>query len=175
VAGQEQSLPGGPIASQEAIKEVGENGGGPFNANSAHPFENPNPITNVLQIWALLAIPFALCFTYGKMAGNIRQGWVIFATMFVLWLGMLLIVMPLETRGNPHLTAAGATQSVTADQAGGNMEGKETRFGPAASGLFAASTTSTSTGAVNSMHDSYTPLGGAVPLVNIMYGEVSPG
>ena len=175
VSGQEQSFPGGPIASQEAIKEIGENGGGPFNANSAHPFENPNPITNILEIWALLAIPFALCFTYGKMAGNLRQGWVIFATMFVLWLGMVLIVMPLEARGSPPLTAAGATQSVTADQAGGNMEGKEVRFGPAASGLFAASTTSTSTGAVNSMHDSYTPLGGAVPLVNIMFGEISPG
>jgi K+-transporting ATPase ATPase A chain len=175
VTGQTQSFPGGPIAGQEAIKEIGENGGGPFNANSAHPFENPNGITNILEIWALLAIPFAFCFTYGRMAGNLRQGWVIFATMFVLWLGMVLIVMPLEARGSPSLTAAGATQSVSAGQAGGNMEGKEVRFGPAASGLFAASTTSTSTGSVNSMHDSYTPLGGAVPMVNIMYGEISPG
>jgi K+-transporting ATPase ATPase A chain len=175
VTGQSQSLPGGPIASQESIKEIGENGGGPFNANSAHPFENPNPITNVLEVWALLAIPFGLCFTYGKLAGNIRQGWVIFATMFVLWVGMVAIVMPLEARGNPNLTAAGANQSVTADQSGGNMEGKEVRFGPAGSGLFAASTTSTSTGSINSQHDSYTPLGGAVPLVNIMFGEISPG
>ena len=175
VAGQQQTIPGGPIASQEAIKEIGENGGGPFNANSAHPFENPNPITNIFQIWALLAIPFALTYTFGKMAKDQKQGWVVFATMFVLWLGMTLIVMPLEARGSPKLTAAGATQSVTADQSGGNMEGKETRFGPAASGLFASSTTGTSTGSVNSMHDSYTPLGGAVPLVNIMYGEVSPG
>ena len=175
VAGQQQTIPGGPIASQEAIKEIGENGGGPFNANSAHPFENPNPITNIFEIWALLAIPFALTYTFGKMANDQKQGWVVFATMFVLWLGMTLIVMPLEARGSPKLTAAGATQSVTVDQAGGNMEGKETRFGPAASGLFASSTTGTSTGSVNSMHDSYTPLGGAVPLVNIMYGEVSPG
>jgi K+-transporting ATPase ATPase A chain len=175
VAGQQQTIPGGPIASQESIKQIGENGGGPFNANSAHPFENPNPITNVLQIWTLLAIPFALTYTFGKMAKDHKQGWVVFATMFVLWLGMTMIVMPLEARGNPKLTAAGATQSVTADQSGGNMEGKETRFGPAASGLFASSTTGTSTGAVNSAHDSYTPLGGAVPLVNIMYGEVSPG
>jgi K+-transporting ATPase ATPase A chain len=175
VAGQEQTIPGGPIASQEAIKEIGENGGGPYNANSAHPFENPNPITNIFEIWALLAIPFALTYTFGKLANDQKQGWVVFATMFVLWLGMTLIVMPLEARGSPQLTAAGATQSVTADQSGGNMEGKETRFGPAASGLFASSTTGTSTGSVNSMHDSYTPLGGAVPLVNIMYGEVSPG
>jgi K+-transporting ATPase ATPase A chain len=175
VAGQEQVIPGGPIASQESIKEIGENGGGPFNANSAHPFENPNPITNIFQIWALLAIPFALTYTFGKMAKDQKQGWVVFATMFVLWLGMTLIVMPLEARGNIKLTQAGATQSQTVDQAGGNMEGKETRFGPLASGLYASSTTGTSTGAVNSAHDSYTPLGGAVPLVNMMYGEVSPG
>ena len=175
VAGQQQTTPGGPIASQEAIKEIGENGGGPFNENSAHPFENPNPLTNVFQIWTLLAIPFALAYTFGKMAGDVKQGWVVFATMFVLWLGMTLIVMPLEARGSPKLAAAGANQSQTVDQAGGNMEGKEVRFGPLGSGLFASSTTGTSTGAVNSAHDSYTPLGGAVPLVNMMYGEVSPG
>ena len=175
VTGQEQTIPGGPIASQEAIKEIGENGGGPFNANSAHPFENPNPITNVLEIWMLLAIPFALTYTFGKMAGDQKQGWVVFATMAVLWLGMTLIIMPLEARGSPKLTAAGATQSLTADQSGGNMEGKETRFGPVACGLFASSTTGTSTGAINCQHDSLTPLGGAVPLVNMMYGEVSPG
>jgi K+-transporting ATPase ATPase A chain len=175
VVGQQQTIPGGPIASQEAIKEIGENGGGPFNANSSHPFENPNPITNIFEIWALLTIPFALTYTFGKLANDHRQGWVVFATMFVLWIGMALVVMPLEARGSPNLTAAGATQSVTADQAGGNMEGKEARFGPAASGLFASATTGTSTGSVNSQHDSYTPLGGAVPLVNIMYGEVSPG
>ena len=175
VTGQEQTIPGGPIASQESIKEIGENGGGPFNANSSHPFENPNPITNALEIWMLLAIPFALTYTFGKMAGDQKQGSVVFATMFVLWLGMTLIIMPLEARGSPHLTAAGATQSVTTDQSGGNMEGKEVRFGPAGCGLFASSTTGTSTGSINCQHDSLTPLGGAVPLVNIMYGEISPG
>jgi K+-transporting ATPase ATPase A chain len=175
VTGQEQTIPGGPIASQEAIKDIGENGGGPFNANSSHPYENPNGITNVLEIWALLAIPFALTYTFGKMAKDQKQGWVVFATMMVLWMGMTLIVMPIEARGNPNFTAAGANQSTTADQSGGNMEGKDTRFGPAECGLFASSTTGTSTGSINCQHDSLLPLGGAVPLVNIMYGEVSPG
>jgi potassium-transporting ATPase potassium-binding subunit len=175
VAGQEQKLPGGPIASQEAIKEIGENGGGPYNANSSHPFENPNPITNILQIWTLLAIPFALTWTFGKMAGDVKQGIAVLSAMFVLWLAAALIVMPLEAKGNNKFDRAGVTQTVSATQAGGNMEGKETRFGPAASGLFAVSTTGTSTGSVDSMHDSYTPAGGAVPLVNIMFGEVDPG
>ena len=175
VVGAESSVPGGPVASQEAIKEIGENGGGFYNANSAHPFENPNAITNVLEIWALLAIPFALTFTYGKLAGDQRQGWVVLATMFALWCIMTAIVIPLETKGNPKLTAAGATATATANDPGGNMEGKEARFGSAACGLFASSTTGTSTGSVNCAHDSLTPLGGAVPLVNIMYGEVSPG
>ncbi len=175
VAGQQQTIPGGPIASQEAIKEIGENGGGPFNANSSHPFENPNPITNVFEIWALLALPFGLTYTFGKLANDQRQGWVVFATMFTLWLAMTLVIMPLEARGNPSFAKAGVTQSATADQSGGNMEGKEARFGTAACGLFASSTTGTSTGSVNCQHDSLTPLAGAVPLVNIMYGEVSPG
>ncbi|HEX2384472.1 MAG TPA: potassium-transporting ATPase subunit KdpA [Acidimicrobiales bacterium] len=175
VTGQEQTIPGGPIASQEAIKEIGENGGGPFNANSAHPYENPNGITNVFEIWALLAIPFGLTYTFGKMAKDQKQGWVVFATMFILWAGMTLIVMPIETRGNPKFTAAGASQTAAVDQPGGNMEGKEARFGPAACGLFASSTTGTSTGAIDCQHDSLLPLGGAVPLVNMMYGEVSPG
>ncbi|HYL51681.1 MAG TPA: potassium-transporting ATPase subunit KdpA [Acidimicrobiia bacterium] len=175
VAGQQQKLPGGPIASQEAIKEIGENGGGPYNANSSHPFENPNPITNILQIWTLLAIPFALTWTFGKMAGDVKQGIAVFSAMFVLWLAAAVIVMPLEAKGNNKFDNAGVTQTVSATQAGGNMEGKESRFGPAASGLFAASTTGTSTGSVNSQHDSYTPGGGAVPLVNIMFGEVDPG
>ncbi|HEY2812421.1 MAG TPA: potassium-transporting ATPase subunit KdpA [Acidimicrobiales bacterium] len=175
VTGQQQTIPGGPIASQEAIKEIGENGGGPFNANSAHPYENPNPITNVFEIWALLAIPFGLTYTFGKMAKDQKQGWVVFATMFVIWAGMTVIIMPLEARGNPSLSTAGATQATTVDQSGGNMEGKEVRFGTAACGLFASSTTGTSTGAIDCQHDSLTPLGGAVPLVNIMYGEVSPG
>ncbi len=175
VAGQEQKLPGGPIASQEAIKEIGENGGGPLNANSSHPFENPNPITDVLEIWMLLAIPFALTWTFGKMAGDVKQGLAVLGAMFVLWLAAAVIVMPFEAKGNNKFDLAGVTQTVSATQAGGNMEGKEARFGPAASGLFAASTTGTSTGSVNSQHDSYTPAGGAVPLVNIMFGEVSPG
>jgi K+-transporting ATPase ATPase A chain len=175
VAGQTQSIPGGPVASQEAIKEGGQNGGGFFGVNSAHPFEDPNAITTMLQIWLILAIPFALTFTFGKLARDQKQGWVVFATMFALWLAMLLIVSPLEARGNPHLTAAGANQKVTATQAGGNMEGKELRFGNATCGYYAASTTSTSDGAVNCMHDSLTPLGGGTTLVNMMYGEVSPG
>jgi K+-transporting ATPase ATPase A chain len=176
VAGQTQTIPGGPLASQEAIKEGGQNGGGYFpSANSTHPFENPNGITNLIELWLILAIPFALTFTFGKMARDQKQGWVVFAAMFVLWLGMLLIVTPLEARGNPKLSAAGANQQTTAVQAGGTMEGKETRFGPVSCGYFAASTTSTSDGAVNCQHDSLTPLGGGTALVNMMYGEVSPG
>ncbi|HLY84755.1 MAG TPA: potassium-transporting ATPase subunit KdpA [Acidimicrobiales bacterium] len=175
VAGQTQTIPGGPVASQEAIKEGGQNGGGFFGANSTHPFENPNGITNLIELWLILAIPFALTFTFGKMARDQKQGWVVFAAMFVLWLGMLLIVTPLEARGSPKLAAAGANQQTTALQAGGNMEGKETRFGPVSCGYFAASTTSTSDGAVNCQHDSLTPLGGGTALVNMMYGEVSPG
>ena len=175
VTSAQQVLPGGPVASQEAIKEVGTNGGGFFNANSAHPFENPNPVTNLLEIWALLAIPFALTFTFGKLAGDTRQGWAVFAAMFVLWLAAVMVATTFETRGNPKLTAAGASQQATAQQAGGNMEGKEVRFGAAASGVFAASTTGTSAGAVDAMHDSFTPLGGTAPLVNMMLGEVDPG
>jgi K+-transporting ATPase ATPase A chain len=175
VAGQTQTIPGGPVASQEAIKEGGQNGGGFFGANSAHPFEDPNAITTMFEISLMLAIPFALTFTFGKMARDQKQGWVVFATMFALWLGMLLIVSPLEAGGNPHLTAAGANQNVTAVQSGGNMEGKETRFGAATCGYFAASTTSTSDGAINCQHDSLTPLGGGTAMVNMMYGEVSPG
>ena len=175
VAGQAQIIPGGPVASQEAIKEGGQNGGGFFGANSAHPFENPNGITNLLQLWLILAIPFAFTYAFGKMARDQKQGWVVFSTMFVLWLVMLLIVAPLEARGNPKLTTGGADQRVTALQAGGNMEGKETRFGAVTCGYYAASTTSTSDGAINCQHDSLTPLGGGTALVNMMYGEVSPG
>jgi K+-transporting ATPase ATPase A chain len=175
VAGQTQTIPGGPVASQEAIKEGGQNGGGFFGTNSIHPFENPNGITNLVEIWLMLAIPFAFAYTFGKMARNQKEGWVVFATMFVLWLGMLLVVTPLEARGSPKLTIGGADQQTTALQAGGNMEGKDTRFGPVNCGYFAASTTSTSDGAVNCQHDSLTPLGGGTALVNMMYGEISPG
>jgi potassium-transporting ATPase potassium-binding subunit len=175
VAGATQSIPGGPIASQEAIKDLGQNGGGPYNANAAHPFENPNPATNLLILWSILAIPFALTFTFGRMAKDQKQGWVVFAAMFALWIGGALIAMPLEARGNPKLAAVGAAQQATATQPGGNMEGKEVRFGAVGCGLFADTTTGTSTGSINCQHDSMTPLGGAVPLVNMMLGEVSPG
>ncbi len=175
VEGDEQAITGGPIASQEVIKEFGQNGGGPYNANSAHPFENPNPITNMFQLWLILSVPFAFPWMYGILTKDKRQGFVVLGAMTALWLAAALVVMPMEAGGNSKLTALGANDDVTAAQSGGNMEGKETRFGPAASGLFASSTTGTSTGAVNSMHDSYTPIGGAVPLVNMMLGEVSPG
>jgi K+-transporting ATPase ATPase A chain len=175
VEGQSQQIPGGPVASQEAIKELGTNGGGFYNANSAHPFENPNPLTNILEIWALLAIPFALTFTFGKLAKDQKQGWAVFAAMFLLWIVPVLFAMHMETQGTPAQVAAGASSAVTSTQPGGNMEGKETRFGPEACGLFAGSTTGTSTGAVNCSHDSMTPLGGAVPLMEMMFGEVSPG
>jgi len=175
VAGQTQTIPGGPVASQEAIKEGGQNGGGFYGTNSAHPFENPNGFTNFIEIWLILAIPFAFPFAFGKMARDPKQGWVVFATMFGLWLVMLLIVTPLEARGNPKITLAGASQTATSTQPGGNMEGKESRFGPVSCGYFAASTTSTSDGAVNCQHDSLTPLGGGVALVNMMFGEISPG
>jgi K+-transporting ATPase ATPase A chain len=175
VAGQTQTLPGGPIASQEAIKEIGENGGGPYNANSAHPFENPNPITNILQIWLLLAIPFAFPWMFGKLAGSLKQGLAVLSAMLALWLVVSVFAMVFEANGNSKLNNEGVTQTATSTQAGGNMEGKETRFGPATSGLFASSTTGTSTGAIDAQHDSFTPLGGAASLVNIMLGEVDPG
>jgi K+-transporting ATPase ATPase A chain len=175
VEGTGQSIPGGPVASQESIKELGTNGGGFYNANSAHPFENPNPFSNLMQLWAILMIPFALTFTFGKMARDRRQGWAVFAAMFALWLAPVLLAMAMEVRGNPEMARAGVDQSVTATSPGGNMEGKETRFGPETCGLFAGTTTGTSTGAVNCAHDSMTPLGGSVPLVEMMFGEVSPG
>jgi K+-transporting ATPase ATPase A chain len=175
VAGQTQTIPGGPLASQEAIKEGGQNGGGFFGTNSMHPFENPTPFANTVQLWLMLAIPFSFTYAFGRMVRDQKQGWVVFATMFAMWLGMLLIVTPLEARGNPALSAAGADQRTTSLQSGGNMEGKDTRFGPISCGYYAASTTSTSDGAVNCAHDSLTPLGGGVTLVNMMYGEVSPG
>jgi K+-transporting ATPase ATPase A chain len=175
VAGQTQTIPGGPVASQEAIKEGGQNGGGFFGSNSSHPFENPNGVTNLIELWLILAIPFAFPFAFGKMARDQKQGWVVFATMFGLWLVMLLVLTPLEARGNPKLALGGVSQAATSTQPGGNMEGKESRFGPVSCGYFAASTTSTSDGAINCQHDSLTPLGGGVALVNMMFGEISPG
>jgi K+-transporting ATPase ATPase A chain len=173
--GGTQVIPGGPVASQEAIKELGTNGGGFYNANSAHPFENPNGFTNLLQMVLLLMIPFALTYTFGTFARNRRQGWAVFAAMFVLWAGSAALAVGFEVAGNPLLDDLGVTQDQTSTQSGGNLEGKEVRFGPVASGVFAASTTGTSTGAVIASHDSFTPGGGAVPLVNMMLGEVSPG
>ena len=173
--GAAQVIPGGPVASQEAIKELGTNGGGFYNANSAHPFENPNGVTNLLQMVLILIIPFALTYTFGTLAKNRRQGWAVFTAMFVLWAGSAVLAMTFETGGNALLDDRGVTQEATSSQSGGNLEGKEVRFGAAASGLYAASTTGTSTGAVISSHDSFTPGGGAVPLVNMMLGEVSPG
>ncbi len=175
VEGTSQSIPGGPIASQEAIKNAGQNGGGPYNANSSHPFENPNPITNMLTLWLILAIPFAFPWMFGKMAGSVRQGIVVLAVMFAFWFAGAAIAMHFETSGSVKLNALGVNQAATATQPGGNFEGKETRFGSAGCGLFADTTTGTSTGSVNCAHDSMTPIGGAVPLVNIMLGEVTPG
>jgi len=178
VGGATQNLPGGPVASQEAIKELGTNGGGFYNANSAHPYENPDPITNFLEMLALLVIPFALTATYGRLVGSRRQGWAVFAAMAVIWAGMVGTAIAAEQAGNPIVARAGVDQAAaggTGAQAGGNMEGKETRFGIGASGTFAASTTGTSTGAVNSFHDSYTAIGGLVPTAHILLGEVSPG
>jgi potassium-transporting ATPase potassium-binding subunit len=175
VEGAAQVIPGGPAASQEAIKELGTNGGGYLNANSAHPFGNPNGFTNLFEIYLLLLIPFSLAVAFGRMAGDRRQGLAVLAAMLALWLASAGIAMAFEIDGNPELDARGVSQVIDDDQAGGNAEGKELRFGPSASGLFAASTTGTSTGAVNAAHDSFTPGGGAVPLVNIMLGEVSPG
>ena len=175
VEGTVQSIPGGPAASQEAIKELGTNGGGFWNANSAHPLSNPDGLTNLLQIAGLLLIPFALTYAYGRMVKDQKQGWVVFAAMFLLWIVAAGLAMGFEAAGNDHLDALHVDQSVTATQSGGNLEGKEVRFGPTASGLFAASTTGTSTGAVISAHDSFTAFGGTVPLVNMMLGEVSPG
>jgi len=172
---QTQTLPMGPIASQEAIKELGTNGGGFYNANSAHPYENPSPLTNLLEMLAILLIPFALTHTFGKMVGDTRQGWVILSAMLILFVPLVITAFHSEQLGNPLITKQGIDQVASATQSGGNMEGKETRFGVAASALFAAVTTATSCGAVNTMHDSMTPLGGFVPLLLIQLGEVAPG
>src|SRR5450631_2334238 len=172
---QTQTLPMGPIASQEAIKELGTNGGGFYNANSAHPYENPTPLTNLLEMLAIFIIPFALTYTFGKMVGDTRQGWVVLAAMLILFVPLVMMAFHSEQQGNPLIAKQGIDQVASAAQPGGNMEGKETRFGIAASALFAAVTTATSCGAVNSMHDSMTPLGGFVPLFLIELGEVAPG
>ncbi len=169
---KEQSIALGPVASQEAIKQLGTNGGGFFNANSAHPFENPTPFANFLAMLAIFIIPAGLCYTFGSMVGDTRQGWAILAAMTILFVGFLAVAEYAEQQGNPAFTAMGVDQMASVMQSGGNMEGKETRFGIVNSALFATITTAASCGAVNSMHDSFTPLGGLVPLAQIQLGEV---
>jgi K+-transporting ATPase ATPase A chain len=174
-SGAEQLIPGGPVASQIAIKQLGTNGGGFFNVNSAHPFENTGPFNNFIEMWAIGIVAFAFPFTFGRMIKDRRQGIAVFSIMFLIWGVMSIGAMVFEGNGNPRLDELGANQTTTELQSGGNMEGKEIRYGTAGSGLWAATTTGTSNGSVNSMHDSYTPLGGAVPLSHMMLGEVSPG
>ena len=168
----QQTLAMGPVASQEAIKMLGTNGGGFFNANSAHPFENPNALTNFFQMLAIFLIPAALCFAFGREVGDLRQGWALLAAMTVIFVLAVIAMVPAEQAGNPLLTPLGVDQNASLLQAGGNMEGKETRFGINASALFAVVTTAASCGAVNAMHDSLTPLGGMVPMVMMQLGEV---
>jgi len=173
-----QTLAMGPVASQEAIKMIGTNGGGFFNTNSAHPFENPTPLSNFLQMLAIFLIPAGLCFAFGMMVGDRRQGWAIFSAMAIVFVVMAAVAISAEQAGNSILTASGADQTVSVSQSGmalqsgGNMEGKETRFGIVSSALFATVTTAASCGAVNTMHDSLTPIGGLVPMWLIQLGEV---
>jgi K+-transporting ATPase ATPase A chain len=172
VEGATQTIAQGPIASQEAIKQLGTNGGGFFNGNSAHPFENPTPFTNLVQILLIFVLGAGLTYTFGHMVKDTRQGWALFAAMAVMFLLGVFIAYPAEQAGNPILAKLGVQSDATATQPGGNMEGKETRFGIAGSALFATVTTDASCGAVNSMHDSYTPIGGLVPLFNLQTDEV---
>src|SRR5215471_843404 len=172
----EQTIAQGPVASQEIIKELGTNGGGFFNANSAHPFENPTPLSNFIQIVAIFAIGSGLTYTLGRMTGNQRHGWAVFSAMTILFLAGFFVAYYFEARGNPNFDKFAISQAAVdtrrAEQAGGNMEGKEVRFGIANSALFATITTDASCGAINAWHDSFTPLGGMIPLLNIMLGEI---
>ncbi len=170
--GAKQVLAMGPVASQEAIKQLGTNGGGFFNANAAHPFENPTPWTNFLSMLAIFIVPAGLTYTFGRMVKNQKHGWALWAAMFVLFAAGVTTAYWAEARGNPIHAAAGVDVVASATNPGGNMEGKEVRFGIANSALYATVTTDASCGAVNSMHDSFTPLGGMVPLVNIQLGEL---
>ena len=167
-----QTIAMGPVASQEAIKMIGTNGGGFFNANSAHPYENPTALSNLLQMLAIFLIPTALCFAFGRVVGDLRQGWAVLAAMAVMFVVAVAVIIPAEQAGNPLFGALGVDQVSSALQSGGNMEGKEVRFGIDASALFAAITTAASCGAVNAMHDSFTPIGGMVPMVLMQLGEV---
>ncbi|MGZ8303371.1 MAG: potassium-transporting ATPase subunit KdpA [Telluria sp.] len=172
VVARTQTIAMGPAASQEAIKMLGTNGGGFFNVNSAHPYENPTPLSNFLQMLAIFVIPAGLCFAFGRMVGDQRQGWAVLAAMAVIFVAAAVAIMAAEQQAHPALAAMGVDQNASLAQAGGNMEGKETRFGISASALFAAVTTAASCGAVNAMHDSFTPLGGMVPMVLMQLGEV---
>ncbi|HEY5581203.1 MAG TPA: potassium-transporting ATPase subunit KdpA [Rhodoferax sp.] len=167
-----QTLAMGPVASQEAIKMLGTNGGGFFNANSAHPYENPTALSNLLEMLAIFLIPAALCFAFGREVGDRRQGWAVLAAMTVIFVIAVVVITPAEQAGNPLFSTLGVDQTASSLQSGGNMEGKEVRYGINASSLFAVITTSASCGAVNSMHDSFTPLGGMVPMVMMQLGEV---
>ncbi|KPV48128.1 ATPase, partial [Kouleothrix aurantiaca] len=171
----QQVLPLGPAASQIAIKQLGTNGGGFFNTNSAHPFENPTPLSNLLEMLSLLLIPAALCYTFGKMVGDTRQGWAILAAMTIIFIPLMLGAVAAEQSGNPHIAALGVDTLASATQPGGNMEGKETRFGITNSAIWASATTAASNGSVNAMHDSFTPLGGLVPMFLMKLGEVIYG
>jgi potassium-transporting ATPase potassium-binding subunit len=180
VEGAKQTIAQGPVASQEAIKELGTNGGGFFGANSGHPFENPNPTTNFFEMWLLLVIPAALTYTFGKMVGDTRQGWAIFAAFTIMFLIGVFVCYGFEQQGNPILAKLGVQTAATSGQAGGNMEGKEVRFGVVNSTLWATITTDTSCGAVNASHDSLLPIAGLVPLLNMMtdiviFGGVGAG
>ena len=167
-----QTIAMGPVASQEAIKMLGTNGGGFFNANSAHPYENPTALTNFMQMLAIFIIPAGLCFAFGRMVGDRRQGWAVLGAMTVLFVACAAVALVAEQQAHPALQALGVDQGMSALQSGGNMEGKETRFGISASALFAAVTTAASCGAVNAMHDSFTPIGGMVPMLLMQFGEV---
>ena len=167
-----QEIALGPVASQIAIKQIGTNGGGYYNANSAHPLENPTPLSNFVEVLSILLIGAALCFTFGEMVRDRRQGWAVFAAMSVIFIPLLLVCFANEQGGNPVLSGLGADQVASGLQAGGNMEGKEVRSGIASSSLWAAATTAASNGSVNAMHDSFTPIGGLVPLWLIEFGEV---
>jgi K+-transporting ATPase ATPase A chain len=171
----QQTLALGPVASQEAIKQLGTNGGGFFNVNSSHPFENPTPFSNFLEMLAILLIPAALCYTFGKMVGDTRKGWAILAVMTIIFVAMLSVTVWSEQSGNPAVTGLGVDQTASNLQPGGNMEGKEVRFGIADSALWATATTSASNGSVNSMPDSFTALGGLVPMWLMQLGEVVYG
>jgi len=171
----EQSLPLGPAASQIAIKQLGTNGGGYYNVNSAHPFENPTPLSNFVEMLSILLISFALCYTFGAMVGDRRQGWALLATMFVIFVPLIFACTAAEQHGNAALRALGVDQVASAMQAGGNMEGKEVRFGIVNSSVWATATTAASNGSVNAMHDSFTPLGGLVPMWLMQLGEVIGG